>query len=144
MHLAEIKVSYNNPNPEKIKVTCSQVIYDLMLRQWDLNNIEYKEEAKLLLLNTANIVLGVFELSKGGISGTVVDIRIILGVALKSNASAIILIHNHPSGNIQPSNPDLIITNKLKQACDLLELKLLDHLIISKEGYYSFTDSGIL
>jgi DNA repair protein RadC len=83
-------------------------------------------------------------MSKGGISGTVVDIRIILGVALKCNASSIILVHNHPSGKLEASEPDKAITKRLKQACNLLELVLLDHLIISKYGYFSFADDGSL
>lgn len=144
MQLAEIKVSYNNPNPKRIKIINSQAIFDLLLEHWNLDLIEFTEEAKLILLNRANIVLGVYELSKGGLSGTVVDIRVILGVALKCNSSGIILVHNHPSGNLEPSEPDKKITKILKEACKLLEVVLLDHLIISKEGYYSFADNGTL
>ncbi len=144
MEVAEIKVSYSNTNPTKVKVTNSQIIYDLIINSWNLDIIEFQEEVKVILLNRANIVLGIYEMSKGGISGTVVDIRIILGVALKCNASAIILVHNHPSGKLIPSEQDKAITKRLKEACNLLEIELLDHLIISKYGYYSFTDSGIL
>ena len=144
MKLAEIKVSYSNNNNDKIKVTNSQITYDLVLNSWNLDLIQYQEEVKVVLLNRANIVLGIYEMSKGGISGTIVDVRIILGVALKCNASGIILVHNHPSGNLQPSEADTIITKRLKEACKILEILLLDHLIISKEGYYSFSDSGNL
>jgi len=83
-------------------------------------------------------------MSKGGISGTVIDIRIILGVALKCNASGIILVHNHPSGNIRPSEQDRRITIRLKDACHLLDLSLLDHLIICKNNFYSFTQEGLI
>lgn len=93
MQLAGIKVSYSNPNPKKLKVINSQIVHDLMLKHWSLDIIEYQEEVKVVLLNRANIVLGIYELSKGGISGTVLDIRVILGVALKCNASGIILVH---------------------------------------------------
>ena len=144
MQLAEIKVSYSTRMQEKVKVTNSKVVYDLLLAQWNHDIIEYQEELKVVLLNRANVILGVYELSKGGISGTVVDIKIILAVALKCNASGIILIHNHPSGNLEPSDPDTVITRKLKEASEVFELLLLDHLIISKEGYYSFADNGIL
>lgn len=144
MQLAEIKVSYTNQSTQRLKILSSKSIYEAIVSKWNSETIEYIEEAKVILLNRANEILGVYELSKGGISGTIVDIRVILGVALKCNASGIILIHNHPSGNLQPSEPDKVITTKLREACKLLDLLLLDHLIISKEGYYSFADTGIL
>jgi DNA repair protein RadC len=144
MEVAEIKVSYSNTNLERIKITSSQALYSLVLKQWNLDLIEFQEEVKIVLLNRASIVLGMHELSKGGISGAVVDIRIILGIALKCNATSIVLVHNHPSGNLEPSEPDKSITQRLKEASKLLDLNLLDHLIITKEGYYSFSDNGIL
>lgn len=144
MQLAEIKVSYINQSTQRLKVLHSKAIYEAILPLWNSETIEYIEESKIILLNRANEILGVYESSKGGISGTVVDIRIILGVALKCNASAIVLIHNHPSGNLQPSEPDNRITRQLRKACHLLHLVLLDHLIISKDGYYSFADNGTL
>lgn len=144
MKVSEIKVSYSANNSNRVKVTTSKIIFKLILENWDLNIIDYQEVVKLVLLNRANIVLGIYELSKGGISGTIVDIRIILGVTLKCNASAIVLVHNHPSGHLVPSEPDKAITAKLKEACKLMEIVLLDHLIISKEGYFSFADSGAL
>ncbi|MEM0541240.1 JAB domain-containing protein [Flavobacterium sp. j3] len=144
MEVAEIKVSYSNTNPIRVQVTNSQKMFEVIMKHWDLDILEYQEQVKVILLNRANIVLGIYELSKGGISGTVVDIRIILGVALKCNVSAIILVHNHPSGKLVPSEPDKAITKRLKEACNLLEVYLLDHLIISKFGYYSFADEGTL
>lgn len=144
MQLAEIKVSYINQSPNRQKVVHSKAIYEAILPVWNLETIEYVEEAKIILLNRANEILGVYELSKGGVSGTVVDIRIILGVALKCNASSVVLIHNHPSGNLQPSESDKGITTKLGDACKLLDLVLLDHLIIYKDNYYSFADDGLL
>ncbi|WP_445453159.1 JAB domain-containing protein [Flavobacterium sp. 25HG05S-40] len=144
MHVSEIKVSYSNKNPLKIKITSSKTTYDLVINQWDFNIIEYQEEVKIILLNRSNIVLGIYEMSKGGITGSVVDIRIILGVALKCGASSIIMIHNHPSGKLIASDADKTITKKLKKACELLDIDLLDHLIISKDSYYSFADNGEL
>lgn len=144
MEVAEIKVSYSNTNLEKVKITNSQKMFELVLRHWNLDIIEFQEEVKIILLNRANVVLGIYEMSKGGISGTVVDIRIILAVALKCNASNIIMVHNHPSGKLVPSDADRSITKKLKDSCNLLEISLLDHLIVTKEGYYSFTDEGVL
>lgn len=144
MEVSEIKISYSNKNPVKIKVTDSRIIYDLIINQWDSGTIEYQEEVKIILLNRSNIVLGIYEMSKGGITGSVVDIRVILGVALKCGASSVIMVHNHPSGKLVPSDSDKTITTKLKKACQLLDIGLLDHLIITKEGYYSFTDEGLL
>lgn len=144
MEVAEIKVSYSNTNLERIKVTNSQILFNLILKHWDLDLIEFQEEVKILLLNRANIVLGIYEMSKGGTSGTVVDIKIILGIALKCNASSIVITHNHPSGTLEPSEPDKSITKKLKEACRILDLNLLDHLIVTGQGYYSFSDNLIL
>ncbi len=144
MEIAEIKVSYSNNQPLKVKLTNSNILYKFLLSKWNMDIIEFQEESKLILVNKANMVLGIYELSKGGISGTVVDIKIVLSVALKCHASGIILVHNHPSGNLTPSESDKQITKKLKQACELLDINLLDHLIITKENYYSFSDSGDL
>src|SRR5690606_19713620 len=139
MEIAEIKVSYSNNQPLKVKLTHSNILYKFLLSKWNMDIIEFQEESKLILVNKANMVLGIYELSKGGISGTVVDIKIVLSVALKCHASGVILVHNHPSGNLTPSESDKQITRKLKQACELLDINLLDHLIISKENYYSFS-----
>ena len=144
MEVAEIKVSYSNNSIERIKVTNSQILYNLILRQWDLDLIEFQEEVKIVLLNRANIVLGIYEMSRGGTSGTIVDIKIILGIALKCNASSIVITHNHPSGSLEPSSSDKETTKKLKEACKILDLNLLDHLIITSEGYFSFSDNNIL
>jgi DNA repair protein RadC len=144
MKVCEIKVSYSNKNPIKIKITSSQIIYDLIISQWNSDIIEYQEEVKVIYLNKANIVLGIYHLSKGGISGSIVDIRVILGIALKCNSTSVILAHNHPSGNLKPSNADKIVTKNLKDACNLLDISLLDHLIVTKNNYFSFSDEGIL
>ncbi len=144
MEIAEIKVSYSTNQTDKIKLKKCNEVYNFILTQWDLDLIEFQEECKVILLNRANSVLGVYNLSKGGVAGTVVDIKIIMSVALKCNASNIILVHNHPSGNMQPSEADKNITNKLNNACELLEVKLLDHLIICKDEYYSFAHNGYL
>jgi DNA repair protein RadC len=106
--------------------------------------LEYFEEFKILLLNNSNKVLGSYDVSSGGITGTVVDIRIIFTAALKSNATSIIMMHNHPSGTLIASQADIAITQKVKEAGRLLEISLLDHLIITSESYFSFADDGAL
>lgn len=102
------------------------------------------EEFVVLMLNRANEVIGKYELSKGGIAGTVVDPKLIFKAALEHLACGIILCHNHPSGNPKPSPEDLKLTKKLKDAGILMEIDVLDHLIVAGEGYYSFADEGLI
>ena len=100
------------------------------------------EEFWILLLNRANRVIGKERISLGGVAGTVVDAKIIFKRALSRLACGIILCHNHPSGNLEPSRADLEITRKLKRAGETLEINILDHLIIAEKGYFSFADEG--
>lgn len=144
MEVSEIKVSYNLPKIKKIKINNSNDLYQVALNHWSQDTIEMQEEMKVILLNRNNVVIGIYELSKGGISGTIVDIRILLSVTLKCLASGIALVHNHPSGNLNPSQPDCSITSKIKTACTYLDITLLDHLIITKDDYFSFADEGKL
>jgi DNA repair protein RadC len=98
-----------------------------------------------MLMTRSNKVLGIASISKGGISGTVTDIRIILQYAIKANASGIIICHNHPSGNAQPSESNLTITRNIKDSVNVMDIQLLNHLIIVPEGsYYSMADEGII
>ena len=130
---------------DRAKITSSKDAYQLLFDSWNKNTIEYVEEFKLLLMNRSNAVLGILSVSKGGISGTVTDIRIIFQAAIKTNASGIIVCHNHPSGNLNPSESDTKITRKIKEAGTIMDIQLLDHIIILPiEGYYSFADEGIL
>jgi DNA repair protein RadC len=121
------------------------LIYLLRIENWDLDSIEHIEEFKLLLMNRSNSVLGILQVSKGGLSGTVTDVRLIYQGAIKANASGIIVCHNHPSGNLNPSESDTKLTQKIKEAGMLMDIQLLDHLIIiSDDKYYSFADNGLL
>ena len=142
--VAEIKVAYSTNDTPRIKITSVDVAYKILLASWDLDIIELQEEFKILLLNRANEVLGLYPLSKGGITGTVVDQRLIFAVALKCNATGIIMCHNHPSGKLSPSETDITLTKSIGKCADLLEINLLDHLIITKNGYYSFSNEGKL
>lgn len=142
--VAELLVSYS-PNIISVqKISNSRETYSLITNHWNLATLEMFEEVKIMLLNKANKVLGIYDLSKGGLSSSIIDIKIVLSIALKTLASGIIIVHNHPSGNLVPSKPDIDITQKLKSACDLMDVILLDHLIISKENYFSFADDGLL
>ena len=142
--VSEIKVSYSTTNTPKVKITSGDVAFELLLSLWDLDTIELQEEFKVLLLNRANEVLGIYPLSKGGITGTVVDSRLIFAVALKCNATGIIIAHNHPSGTLKPSEADITLTKSIKKCADFLDITLIDHLIITKNGFYSFSNEGKL
>ncbi len=99
---------------------------------------------KIIYLNRANKVLGIYAASSGGISGTLVDSRLIFAAAIRLGASALMLCHNHPSGNLKPSQNDKALTHKIKSAAAILDITLHDHIILSPEGFYSFADEGIL
>jgi DNA repair protein RadC len=142
--VAEIKVSYSTSFTPKIKITSVNRAFEVLLSLWDLDTIELQEEFKILLLNRANEVLGIYPLSKGGITGTIVDSRLIFAVALKCNATGILLCHNHPSGNLKPSDADNTLTRSIKKCADFLDITLIDHLIITRNGYFSFSNEGKL
>ncbi|MCG7500377.1 JAB domain-containing protein [Tenacibaculum sp. Mcav3-52] len=144
MNIAEVKVSYTTNNTEKLRVTNSKTSYDVLLACWNKNTLELQEEFKVLLLNRNNQVLGIYPLSKGGTTSSIVDVKLLFSVALKCNAHGIILAHNHPSGNLNPSNPDKSITTKIINASKLLDVKILDHIIVSKQSYYSFADNNLM
>ena len=143
----EIAISYsgNLKTNQLPKITSSQNAAELLYGQWNKNNIELHETFKIMLLNNANKVKGIYEVSTGGITGTLVDLRILFAVVLKSLTTAVILAHNHPSGTLTPSEPDKRLTQKIKKAGELFDIKVLDHLILTPDGnYFSFADEGIL
>ena len=144
LNVSEIKVAYSTSNTPKVKIKSGEDAYNVLLASWNLDIIELQEEFKILLLNRANEVLGLYPLSKGGITGTVVDQRLIFAVALKCNATGIIMCHNHPSGKLLPSEADITLTKSIGKCANLLEINLLDHLIITKNGFYSFSNEGKL
>ena len=142
--VSEIQVSYTPNLLVDMSVKNSKKSFELMLNEWEQETLQMQEEVKILLLNRSNKVLGIYSLAKGGLTSCIVDFRIILSIALKTLATGIILFHNHPSGNLKPSKADLDITKKLKNSCDLLDISLLDHLIITKDNYFSFADEGLI
>ncbi len=144
--VAEIQLAYRQTvKPSRMpKVSSSRDAYDILLKNWDQDRIGFIEEFKLLLVNRAHKVLGQLEVSLGGVSGTVADPKIIFAAALRATASGIIVAHNHPSGNLSASQSDIELTRKLKEAGKFLEIQLLDHLIVTTEGYFSFADEGMI
>lgn len=145
-NVAEVQVSYT-PNykvSERPKISSSKDAYTLLMQHWDSGKIEFLEQSKMILLNRENRVLGLVDISTGGVSGTILDPKIIFSIALKANTSSIILCHNHPSGNLRPSNTDIKLTKQLIDGGKILEIIVWDHLIISNDSYYSFADDGMM
>lgn len=144
--VAEVELHYksNVKSSERAKISSSIDAFNIFTENWDENKIELHEQFKVLLMSNANRVLGIYEMSSGGITGSVVDVRLTLIAALKAAATGIIIAHNHPSGALKTSEADKQITRKLKAACEVCDINLLDHLIITSEAYLSFADEGIL
>lgn len=143
--LSEITINYvpKLKLSEQPKVTTSKDAEEQFRALWS-NKMEYIEEMYIMLLNRANRVLGYSKISQGGLSGTVVDAKVVFQTALKAHASSILLAHNHPSSNLKPSEADIRITKTIREAGKFMEIPLIDHLILTEEGYYSFADEGIL
>lgn len=146
LQVAEIKLTYSSrvKPSQRPKITCSKDAATVLTQSWDPSKIELIEQFKVLFTNRAHAVLGILELSSGGMTATIADPRLIFVAALKAGASGIILAHNHPSGNKTPSQADIELTRKIKEGGKLLEIQLLDHLILTTEGYYSFADEGLI
>ena len=135
----EIKISYTEKNTTYMidSFTNSFEVAQLLFEDWDSDTIGLHESFKIVLLNNSNKVKGIYQISQGGITSTLVDLRILFAVVLKSLSVAIILVHNHPSGKLIPSETDKRLTIKIKKAADFLDIKVLDHLIIAPNGEYS-------
>ena len=144
--VSEITVSYRPriKSSDQPHVSTSQEVHCILFNNWDLDKIELQEQFKILLLNRANRVIGIYEDSSGGMTGTVADLKLIFLTALKAVASSIILTHNHPSGNLKPSQAYIALTQKIIKAGSFLDIAVLDHIIITSEGYFSFQDEGII
>lgn len=145
--LNEIQVSYReNPQDHRgSQLTSSKKVAELLHTLWNQDTIALQENFKVLLLNNANSPKGIYQLSTGGITGTLVDLRILFAVVLKTLSVGIILAHNHPSGTLKPSEADKALTTKIRKAAELFDVRVLDHLILSPNGnYFSFADNGLL
>ena len=136
MNVAEIQLKYNNKMKVKdsFKITDPDDVVDYM-RSRLKDDLLYREVMYAIYLNNNNRIKGIFRASEGGVSGTVCDQKIILGIALKSLSSGLILVHNHPSGNTKPSTADLKLTKTIKRACEYMGIRFLDHIIITEDNY---------
>lgn len=144
--LPELHLTYTYPDStlkERHTIRSSQDAFYYLVHNWS-EQIEFVEEFNILLLNTANQVLGIYNVSKGGRRATFVDHQVLFAAALKANASSIVLAHNHPSGKLRPSQADLQCTEALQKSAKILGVSIVDHLIVSRKGYFSFADEGLL
>lgn len=137
--LFELKKNKTDYNSVKISVSKD---CETEIRKFFLDDIGIYESFFILMMNRANNTIGHAKISQGGVVGTVVDVRIIAKYAVDSLCSSIILAHNHPSGNLKPSEADIRITKNIKEALKLFDIVVLDHLILTEDGYYSFADEG--
>lgn len=145
MKVAEVKVVYSTivKNSDRVKVISSESALQI-LKPFYEEFMDYKEASFVILLNRSNKVIGVNKISEGGFTGTIVDAKNVFQVALLAGATAMILSHNHPSGTLKPSESDIQITKKIIEFGKMIELPVLDHLILTSEGYYSFADEGMI
>ncbi|NOS91213.1 MAG: JAB domain-containing protein [Cyclobacteriaceae bacterium] len=145
-NIAEVQLSYvTKVKPsERPKIQTSRDSFEILRNTWNADTMELREEMKVMLLNHGHRLLGIYKLSEGGVAGTVADPKLIFAAAIKSNSSSIILAHNHPSGNLQPSQADIQLTKRCKEIGKMLDLVVLDHIIITADAYYSFADDGML
>ncbi|MGV3686234.1 MAG: JAB domain-containing protein [Daejeonella sp.] len=146
MKVAEVQLSYKSKvkASDRPKITESKDVYSILQKHWNFEIIEFIEEFKIVLLNRANRVLGIVDISVGGTSGTLVDPKVVFAAALKSAASGVILVHNHPSGNLNPSEADIHLTRKLTEGGKILDTQILDHIILTKDGYLSLAEDGFM
>lgn len=142
--VSEVTLSYSNKTPAKdrVRVTDSSIATSVMRPRFE-PFMEHHEEFHILLMNKGNQVLGSFKVCQGGLDACIVDPRLVYQAALLANASSLILFHNHPSGNLNPSQHDINLTKLLIDAGNLLEIKVLDHIILTSESEYSLADNGI-
>ena len=142
--VAEVELSYRNrvPNKDRNRVMDSYSAYKILRNNFSDDTIDYRETFKVLYLNQNCQILGCFTISEGGITNTLADVRMILQGALLTNAVAMILAHNHPSGSIRPSRQDDELTRKIVEAGNLLNIKVSDHIILTNEEFYSYNDEG--
>jgi DNA repair protein RadC len=146
-NIPEIKISISFDKilkkSELMKITSSRDAYEIFKRVFNADTFDWCEEVVMLCVNNSNKVVGFYKVSSGGMTGTVIDVRMIFTTALQCLATGVIIAHNHPSGTLIPSEADKAITKKIKEAGKYLDINILDHLIITDENYFSFVDEGI-
>jgi len=141
----EVEIHYKRPHFDMMKqISCSSDAEQISRKFINGNRIDLKEFFWVILLNNSNKILGISEISTGGATGVIVNTREIIMLMIRSNSTGVILGHNHPSGKLTPSEADKKITESINKLAVLINAKVLDHLIITSEDYYSFADNGLL
>jgi DNA repair protein RadC len=144
INFPKIKVKVTATKGDEVFISSPDDLPDMLRMLFNADTIEWTEEFLVVCLNRAHKVLGYYKVGAGGFSNVVCDPKVVLTIALQSAASSIILAHNHPSGNTNPSDSDILVTNKIKKACSYLDINLLDHFIITSDSHYSFMERGKL
>ncbi len=144
--ITKFKISYQKTGKfgEMFPINSPEDAADYCRKCFNKSLIDWREEFIFIALSKGHKIIGHYPISSGGITGTVADVRMILQLALMSNATSIILSHNHPSGTLKPSEGDKDITDKVREACKYHDFSLLDHIIVTSEGYFSFSERGLL
>lgn len=140
----KIKVKVTSTKGDDVFITGPDDLPEMLRAMFNADTIEWTEEFILVCLNRMHKVIGYYKVASGGFSSVIADPKVVITLALQSAASSIIVAHNHPSGNRAPSEGDKDVTRKIKGACDLLDMSLLDHFIITKDGYTSFMELGLI
>lgn len=141
----EIFVKFKKEEGTKLyKLTSVKECADMVRKIFNADTIEWVEEFLMICLNRNNELLGFYKVSKGGMASTQVDVRVICTAALQTMAHSVIVAHNHPSGNTKPSDSDISLTERLSDAFKILDIKLVDHLILTTDSYFSFNGEGLL
>lgn len=147
-NVSEIEIVYKRKArvkmSERPQIERSSDCYEVLRHYWDQDKINLMEEFKVLFLNRSNRVLQILSVSSGGLTGTIADPRLILATALKLGSCNLVLAHNHPSGSLKPSRADEELSKKIKYAAQFHDITVLDHIIITEEGFYSFAEEGLL
>lgn len=144
--VSEIKLRYNYkiPYKDRVVIHSSSIAYEVLKNVWDRNKIEMQEQFKILLLDTRDSCLGAVNIGSGSLNGCMADARLVFSAALKAKSNRIILAHNHPTGNLIPSENDEALTKRFIQGGKILDISILDHLILSPDDYFSFADNGLM
>ena len=142
--MPEITLKYKPSGIVTTQIKGSDDSYKLLKKMYDEDTLDYCESSIVIYFNQANCSIGWQKLSQGGITSTVIDVRMILVTALNCGATGLIVSHNHPSGALKSSEQDDTLTKKLNEACKIMDLRLLDHVIVTSKGYYSYVDEGKL
>lgn len=142
--VAELTVSYEPIKENIVKILSSQESHQVLLSMWDKELMDLQEQFSVFFLNRNNEMIGYKLITTGNLTSTIVDKKFIASLALSCMACSVIVAHNHPSGNLKPSKQDIDITKQLSEGMKLLDIKVIDHLILSSNGYYSFAEEGLI